>query len=235
MDEQGGNQQKPLRPASNKKLDIYNTYLKNEKKRNIPIHDLESDDKMKESEQEHPENVDAVKENDIKESDVDVEFGEMLGIINDLNKHIEALTKERDDLKEQLVRKAAELENVRRRSLREKQEMVDYANERLLFRLLELLDDINSAADASVQSKDYESLAKGLEMIRAKAVKLFEEAGVTRMDDGVGKDFDVNYHEALMMSPSEYSEGAVVQVIQPGYMLKEKVLRHAKVITSSGN
>lgn len=235
MDEQGGNQQKPLRPASNKKQDIYNTYLKNEKKRNIPIHDLENDEKMKEIEQEQPENSTATIGIESKEGNADAEFGEMLDIINDLNKQIESLKSERDELKEQLIRKAAELENVRRRSIREKQEMIDYANERLLFRMLELLDDINSAADASGQSTDYESLAKGIEMIRAKAVKLFDEAGVTRMEDGVGKEFDVNYHEALMMSPSEYPEGAVVQVIQPGYMLKEKVLRHAKVITSSGN
>lgn len=235
MDEQSGNQQKPLRPASNKKQDIYNTYLKNEKKRNIPIHDLENDDKMKETEEEQPETLSAATGSDAKESNAEAEFGEMLEIINDLNKQIESLTSERDELKEQLIRKAAELENVRRRSIREKQEMIDYANERLLYRMLELLDDINSAADASGQSTDYESLAKGIEMIRAKAVKLFEEAGVSRMEDGVGKEFDVNYHEALMMSPSEYPEGAVVQVIQPGYMLKEKVLRHAKVITSSGN
>jgi len=236
MDEQGGNQQKPLRPAANKKQDIYNTYLKNEKARNIPIHDLESEENMKETEQKQTENSAPETVNNVNENSIESDVSDMIDVINELNKQIETLANERDDAKEQLIRKAAELENVRRRSIREKQEMIDYANERLLYKMLELLDDLNSAADASSQSSDYESLAKGLEMIRAKAVKFFEEAGVTRMDDGIGKEFDVNFHEALMMAPSEeHPEGAVVQVIQPGYMLKDKVLRHAKVITSSGN
>jgi molecular chaperone GrpE len=76
---------------------------------------------------------------------------------------------------------------------------------------------------------------KGLEMITNKARKMFEDAGVKQMDNIIGKPFDVNYHEALMMTNSELPEGSIVQVVQPGYMLNDKVLRYAKVITSNGN
>lgn len=202
--------------------------------RNIPIEDLE--EKMNMNENDNL-NIGDHAENDASENanKIESEESDYVGVINELNKQNEVLMAERDDLKEQLIRKAAELENVRRRSIREKQEMIDYANERLLFRMLELLDDISSAADATAKTTDFDSLAKGLDMIYAKAVKLFDEAGVKKMDEGIGTEFDVNFHEALMMAPSELPEGTVVQVIQPGYMIKEKVLRHAKVITSAGN
>jgi molecular chaperone GrpE len=233
MDEQTGNQKKPLRPAPNKKQDIYNTYMKNEKSRNIPIQDLEEELKMNDNNNmnEELENENLVQESNSNEVDI----SEYVDVINELNKQNETLMSERDDLKEQLIRKAAELENVRRRSIREKQEMIDFANERLLFKMLELLDDITSASNASHNTTDFDSLVKGLDMIQAKAMKLFDEAGVKKMEEEIGSQFDVNFHEALMMSPSELPEGAIVQYIQPGYMIKEKVLRHAKVITSAGN
>lgn len=215
-------------------MQLFNKINLSKKMRNIPIEDLE--EKMNMNENDNL-NIGDHAENDASENanKIESEESDYVGVINELNKQNEVLMAERDDLKEQLIRKAAELENVRRRSIREKQEMIDYANERLLFRMLELLDDISSAADATAKTTDFDSLAKGLDMIYAKAVKLFDEAGVKKMDEGIGTEFDVNFHEALMMAPSELPEGTVVQVIQPGYMIKEKVLRHAKVITSAGN
>ena len=71
-------------------------------------------------------------------------------------------------------------------------------------------------------------------MIFAKTMKIFEDAGVSVIEAEAGQPFNVDVHEALMLSPSELPEGHVIQTIQRGYSLNERVLRHARVITSSG-
>src|SRR5690606_33106643 len=114
-------------------------------------------------------------------------------------------------------------------------DLIEYSNEKLLNSLIEILDDMNAAINASDKAMDAESLRKGLELIFNKSTKLFEEAGVKKMAFDENTEFDVNLHEAMMVAPSDKPEGTVLQVIQNGYMYKEKVLKHAKVITSSGN
>jgi molecular chaperone GrpE len=238
MDEMTAGQQKPLRRTSNKIKDIYDTYLKNQSSRNIPISDLEQDKNQSDNtddDKNSPLNEKGSNDNNEKlEDDNFIKATDVEEAFNLLNEQINSISKERDDLKDQLMRKAAEVENIRRRSIKEKQDMIDYANERLLYNLIELLDDINSAADAAKKTTDSEAISKGLDMISAKAKKLFEDAGVKRMDDTLGSQFDVHFHEALMAMNSPHPDGTVVQVIQPGYMINEKVLRHAKVITSNG-
>lgn len=224
--------QKPLRRAFDKGKDLLNTYKKQEEKV-IPIVDSDADG-IEEETNENEKNLGEVRE-DKTEEDGGNFFADVMNMFNDSSAELEQIKKERDELKEQLIRKTAELENQRKRHLKEKQEMLDYANERLLFRMLELLDDITAAVDAGNQSTDYDALLKGMEMIRQKASKLYEEGGVKKMEDPIGKEFDVHFHEAMMMMPSEMPEGTVVQVLQPGYMIHEKVLRHARVITSSGS
>lgn len=170
------------------------------------------------------DNISDNKEQDSADNDVEA-------IVNQLND----LEKERDELKDQLMRKAAELENVRRRTQREKQDLISYANERLLHKLVEILDDMEKAVDAGRDNDDYKALYQGIELIKSKSFKLFEEAGVKPMEELVGSEFNVDFHEALMHIPSEdIPEGHIVQVVQNGYILHDKVLRHAKVITSAG-
>ncbi|MFC2131213.1 nucleotide exchange factor GrpE [Bacteroidota bacterium] len=153
----------------------------------------------------------------------------------DLKEKIASLEKEKDELKEQILRKTAELDNMSRRSLKEKNEMIDYANAGLFNRLLPIMDDFEKAIEAGENGNDFNSLFQGIEMIYNKAVKTFEETGVKKMEVSSGDDFNVDFHEALLQMPSrDVEEGAIVQVAQDGYMFHDKVLRHAKVITSSG-
>lgn len=232
MEENTGNQQKPLRRTSNKIKDLYNTYMKNDSGRTIPVTDGDNIKQKIEDELEK-QNFNS---DDASIPPEIIELIENMKSENDsLSEKVTELTKERDEFKDQAARKAAELENFRRRTMKEKQEMVDYANERLLFKLLELLDDIQAAVEAGRKSNDYDALLKGNEMILTKAQRMFEDAGVKRMESYVGKEFDVNLHDALMAAPSAEPEGTILQEIQPGYVIGEKVLRHAKVITSSGN
>jgi molecular chaperone GrpE len=230
MDEKAGSH-KPLRSTSNKLRDLYSTYIKNEEVNLKPddkphIYAYSEADNIKED----TINVEIESKNDGQPTEEPLEAEMVLQLVDKFDK----IVKERDEAKDQLKRMAAELENFRRRSLKEKQEMIDYANERLLFKLLQLLDDISAAIDARRQSSDIESLLKGIEMINAKTLKIFEEAGVVRMENPVGKPFNVELQEAMMHIPSELPEEHVVQEILPGYMIYNKVLRHAKVITSAG-
>lgn len=220
MEERG--EQKPLRSSSNKAKDLKDTYLKNEGKREAQNFDAEKENMEENIKKEENKQESA-------ETDVMTEETEELG------KKVEELHEEKEKWEEQFKRKAAEFENLRRRSIKEKQDMLEFGNEKLLFKFLELLDDINNAVDAGKKTEDFEALLKGLEMIRQKADKLFGEEGVKQMEDPTGKEFDVNYHEAMMHTPhEEIPEGNVIQVLQPGYMLNDKVLRHARVITSAG-
>ncbi len=209
------------------------TYLKNDGAKNIPITDSEPEKNTNVNEQTQNEDNN-MRHEDMDSNDYEKMIEDYKDAVETLNNQLEEITKEKDDLKEQLVRKAAELENIRRRSLKEKQDMIDYANERLLSKMIELLDDINNAYNATLSSNDYDALLKGVEMIRNKAIKLFEDAGVKPIESFVGKEFNVDYHEAMMRMPSELPENYVVQEIQSGYMLNDKVLRHTKVITSGG-
>lgn len=145
------------------------------------------------------------------------------------------LEKERDDLKEQVLRIAAELDNMRRRSLKEKNELIDYANHRLLNNLLPIIDDFDKALASAGKNNDCNSLLQGIELIYNKAVKTFEQEGVKKMEIKPGDKFNVDLHEAMLSMPSQDIESDdIIEVVQDGYMLRDKVLRHAKVITSSG-
>lgn len=148
---------------------------------------------------------------------------------------IASLEKERDELKDAVLRKTAELENMRRRVLKEKNELIQYANQSLFLKLLPLMDDFENAIKAGKTSEDFNSLLQGIEMIYNKAVKIFEESGVKKLDIKEGDPFNVEYHDAILKMPSEtIEEDGILNVAENGYMYHDKVLRHAKVITSAG-
>jgi len=148
---------------------------------------------------------------------------------------IAVLEKERDELKDTVLRKTAELENMRRRVLKEKNELIQYSNQSLFQKLLPLMDDFENAIKAGKSNDDYQSLIQGIELIYNKAVKIFEESGVKKLDINEGDPFNVDYHEAILKMPSEHiKEDGIINVAENGYMYHDKVLRHAKVITSAG-
>jgi molecular chaperone GrpE len=148
---------------------------------------------------------------------------------------IVALEKEIEELKDLALRKTAELENFRKRTIKEKQDIVEYANEKLLAKLLPIIDDLEVAISSTEKTQDYVAFFEGMKLIQTKTLKTFEEVGVTPIEIEPNTPFNVDFHEAIMLTPSEtIEEGNIVQQVQKGYLLREKVLRHSKVITSSG-
>ena len=138
-----------------------------------------------------------------------------------------------DQYRDQLLRKAAELENFKRRSEAEFAGIIRNANENLLMALLPVLDDFDRSMKASAESNDAGALRRGIELIAQKLAKVLEREGLVRFES-VGQPFDVAYHDALLQIPrSDVPPSTVIEEVERGYRLRDKVLRHAKVVVSS--
>lgn len=162
------------------------------------------------------------------------QYGSIESSINDSRAESEDLIQQVAEWKDLAMRRLAEVENIRRRTNIEKQELLIHAAQHTILNMLPILDDLHAATDASRSTVDVKALQDGIIMIYNKAVRIFEEAGVKVIEANPGDHFDVEKHESLMHQPSDHPEGSIVQYIQRGYQLHEKVLRHAKVITSAG-
>ena len=142
------------------------------------------------------------------------------------------LQNQNNSLKEQLLRKAAEFENYKRRTENEISTLFKYANEGLLLELLPVLDDFQRVKDSWNEKHDVETFGKGVELVYDKFNKILQKQGIKEIESK-GKLFDVNKHEAIMQTPDDKLEpDTIVDVAEKGYDLKDKVLRHAKVIVS---
>lgn len=144
---------------------------------------------------------------------------------------IAALEKENAELKDQLLRRAADFDNYRKRMIKEKQETYDYANAALLSDLLDSLDNFDRTIDAAKDAKDVKSIADGIKMINNSLVKMLEDkyglVGYGKEDD----EFNPDEHEAIgRMEDEKAKKETLAQVYLKGYKLKDKVIRHAKVM-----
>lgn len=131
------------------------------------------------------------------------------------------------------MRLMAEFDNFRRRSAKEQLDLIEVANGKLLEKFADVWENFDRAF-AAENKGDFASFEKGMQMIQTQFVKVLTDAGLEQIDP-TGAEFDPNCHEALMQQPSEtVPEGNVVTVFQKGYKLKNKILKTAKVIVSSG-
>lgn len=147
---------------------------------------------------------------------------------------IEALKVALAEANNRHLRLMAEFDNFRRRSAKEQLDLIETANGKLLEKLSEVQDNFDRAFAAENKAQDLEAFEKGMQMIYNQFAKVLTDAGLEQIDP-TGKEFDPNLHEALMQQPSEtIPEGHVVTVFQKGYKLKNKILKTAKVIVSSG-
>lgn len=142
---------------------------------------------------------------------------------------LEAVKEENAKLRDQLLRTIAEFENYKKRTLKEKAELILNGGEKTITAILPVLDDFERAL-ADNHTDDPEAIKEGMELIFKKFIKTLEGLGVKKIE-ALDKDFDVDYHEAIAMVPGmgDEKKGKVIDCVQTGYMLNEKVIRHAKV------
>lgn len=142
------------------------------------------------------------------------------------------LEQELAEQKDKYLRMYSEFENFRRRTAKEKLDMIKTANESMATALLPVMDDFERAIKAFEQEGKDASVQEGIQLIYNKLSKTLEQKGVVVMDLKPGDDFDAEYQEAITQipTPDEKLKGKVVDVIEKGYMLGEKVIRFAKVV-----
>ncbi|WP_141506092.1 nucleotide exchange factor GrpE [Paenibacillus luteus] len=143
------------------------------------------------------------------------------------------LVKQAEESQQRLLRTQADFDNFRRRTLKEKEELGQYASMKLIGQLLPVVDNFERAVAAASVNGDFESLAKGVDMIFRQLEQTLEQEGLKAMNV-VGEPFNPDFHQAIMQVDSdEHEEGIIVEEVQKGYILKEKVLRPAMVKVSS--
>ncbi|SDC71320.1 molecular chaperone GrpE [Paenibacillus sp. UNCCL117] len=134
---------------------------------------------------------------------------------------------------QRLLRTQADFDNFRRRTQKEKEDQAKYASLKVIEQLLPVVDNFDRALSASKENKDYDALAKGIDMIFRQLEQVLTAEGLKPMEV-VGQPFNPEFHQAIMQVESEeHEEGIVVEEIQKGYLLKDKVLRPAMVKVSS--
>jgi molecular chaperone GrpE len=162
-----------------------------------------------------------------------------LSVIDALSGKIIELENSVKQYKDQLLRKAAEFENYKKRTDNDYSAIIKFSNEELIMKLLPVLDDfersmkaMQKSIDESGQSKDATAFVKGMELIYSKLRNIMEKEGIKHFEV-VGKPFDPQMHDALLQLPrNDVPPHTVIEEVEKGYLMHDKVIRHAKVVVS---
>ena len=178
-----------------------------------------------------PEMIDVVPDEEGSEIEYEKEIiNDDMEAISKLQEELEKAKAELEKEKKEYMFLLAEFDNFRKRSLKEKSDIIKNASEHALKELLPVVDDFERAIEANRASTDVDAIRDGVELIYNKLVKYLEKNGVKAIDS-TDKDFDADMHEAIAMVPvaDDGQKGKVIDTLTKGYMLNDKVLRHAKV------
>ena len=144
---------------------------------------------------------------------------------------LEKAKEEIAELNDRLLRKIAEFDNYRKRTIKEKTELILNGGEKIITAILPVLDDMERALKNMQDAEDVKALAEGVELIFKKFLDILEKQGVKPIE-ATGADFDVDLHEAIaqLPAPEESLKGKVLDCTKTGYTLNEKVIRHSQVV-----
>lgn len=166
-----------------------------------------------------------------KTEDIIEKYIELGKNIQDKDKEIEKLKADINEITDKYKRALAEMENLRKRTVLEKQESLKYANFNIIADFLTILDDFQRAIDSAKSDNelDIKNFLSGIEMIEKQFIELlFKKYGTKRFGEK-GDKFDPQLHQALMMVEGDFQEEVVIEVFRNGYMLHDRVVRHAQV------
>ena len=169
-----------------------------------------------------------------EEEEIEVEQASEKSAIDVLQTQIEALQREVEAKNEQFLRKVAEFDNLKKRVQRERVQIYENAKADALKAFLPINDDLKRTLEASAKMEVDDKFLEGIQMVAGKFEDALEKYGIVRIDD-TGVPFNVDVHEALMRQPApndETESNTVLQILEPGYKMGDKVIRHAKVIVS---
>lgn len=150
-----------------------------------------------------------------------------------LEKELEEAKKTIEEQKDKYLRLSAEFDNYRKRTMKEKAELIKNGGEKAISAILPILDDLERALQNMQKADNVQSMYEGLDLIFQKFHKVLAQEGLQKMEP-VGETFDTDYHEAIALvpAPDEAQKGKVLDCVQTGYKLNDKVIRHAKVVVA---
>lgn len=161
----------------------------------------------------------------------EVAVDEKDSIQSKLEEKVADLESEKGELHDKFLRLFAEFENFKKRTIKEKLEMMQTAAQDTLAALLPVLDDFDRAKKASDDPSSEDHFTEGVQLVYQKLYNVLSQRGLTTMES-IGMDFDPDLHEAIteIPAPTEEMKGKVIDEIEKGYKLKDKIIRHAKVV-----
>lgn len=184
---------------------------------------------------EKDENKEEMNENMNTEQELNIEAqaeAENSNQTENLEDRIAVLEQEINQYKELALRKAAEFENYKRRTENDQLNLLKYAAESLIIKLLPTIDDLERSLEHMTEEIDVQKIKEGIQLVYNKFMKTLDEQGVKKMES-IGKPFSVEFHEALMQRADDsVPPHTVIDELETGYMYKDRVIRHAKVIVS---
>lgn len=150
-----------------------------------------------------------------------------------LQKQLEEAQQTIEDQKDKYLRLSAEFDNYRKRTLKEKAELIKNGGEKAISAILPILDDLERALANMQKLDDIQAMYDGIDLIHQKFLKTLSQEGLQKMEP-VGEAFDTDFHEAIALvpAPDEAQKGKVLDCVQTGYKLNDKVIRHAKVVVA---
>ena len=171
--------------------------------------------------------ADVAVETTAQEDNQPIDFAE--ASVNTDSKEDDNLQEKYDTLNNQYIRLAADFDNYRKRQAQERESLLKYGAENTLKKIIEVLDNFERGAKANETVEDCEKLKESFNLVHKQLVDVLTKAGLETIE-AEGKEFDPNFHEAVMQTPtSEYPEHTVIAVLQKGYKLEDRVLRPALV------
>ena len=171
---------------------------------------------------ETPENTESV--------DQSAEQDEPLSEVDQLKLQLAEAEAQNAELQDKYLRQAAEFDNYRKRTIKEKAELIKSAAEKLMVAELPIVDDMDRALENMEKGMDADACIEGFKLIVHKFKNILTQNGLEKIETD-GQEFDTDYHEAIALipAPSEELKGKILDCVQPGYKLGDKVIRHAKV------
>lgn len=150
-----------------------------------------------------------------------------------LSKDLETAQAMIEEQKDKYLRLSAEFDNYRKRTMKEKAELIKNGGEKAIAAVLPILDDLERALANMQQADDVKAMYEGIDLIYQKFLKNLNQEGLEKMNP-VGEAFDTDFHEAVALIPAQEEEqkGKVLDCVQTGYKLNDKVIRHAKVVVA---
>lgn len=155
---------------------------------------------------------------------------EPLSEVDELKKQLAEAMEKNAELQDRYLRQAAEFDNYRKRTMKEKAELIKSAAEKVMVAELPIVDDMDRALDNMEKGMDADACIEGFKLIAQKFKNTLAQQGLEKIETD-GQDFDTDFHEAIALipAPSEELKGKILDCVQAGYKLGDKVIRHAKV------